>query len=209
VICDLLGKIGISRESIVVIVNKNDTDWNRADATRVAWTCIVAGVVNTSILDGGFNRWRRMNPPIISETVLKQFAPYNCQADRSTLILKKDVAQNIGHSILLDTRLPEDYFGISQSKGHIPSALNLPAPWAYYPDGKFRDVEFLKAMVTSMIGKNENAEIIEYCEVGGFASTWWFILHQVLGYKNVKIFDGSFQEWLLDSKAPVTSFRWD
>jgi len=206
---DLLGNLGISSDSLVVVVNKTDTDWNRSDATRVAWTCIISGIMNASVLDGGYNLWMKTGKPVTTDFSRPISKPYNGVADRSSLVLKPEVMNKVGRSILLDTRLPEDYFGAATDKGHIQSAVNLPAPWAFTPGGTFRDPDDLKAMALGVIGQNMRQEIILYCEVGGFASTWWFILSEVLQYPNVKLYDGSFQEWSIDPEAPVTLFRWN
>jgi thiosulfate/3-mercaptopyruvate sulfurtransferase len=206
---DLLGSLGITRESRVVVVNKTDTDWNRADATRVAWTCIVAGIPNASVLDGGYNRWLKLGKPVTADIAPPRTGTCNGIADRSSLILKPEVLKKIGSSILLDARLPGDYFGVTTEKGHIKSALNLPAPWAFNSDGTFRDRSDLKAMAVGTAGPDAQKEIILYCEVGGFASTWWFILSEVLDYPNVRLYDGSFQEWEKDPEAPVSTFRWN
>ena len=207
-ICDLLGNLGITKESIIVVVNKTDTDWDRADATRVAWTCIAAGIRNTSVLDGGYNRWLHLGKPTTKEIVARTPTQYNGAIDRSTLTTKAEVLEKIGQSIILDARTPEDYFGVANDGGHIRSALNLPAPWAFAVSGSFRDDSVLKAMAAGVIGEKTGTDINIYCGVGGFASTWWFILSEVLGYADVKIYDGSFQEWSADPNAPVTSFSW-
>jgi thiosulfate/3-mercaptopyruvate sulfurtransferase len=209
IIHDLLGNLGIGRESLVVVVNKTDTDWNRADATRVAWTCIVSGVSNASVLDGGYNRWLKLGKPVTADITLPDARTYNGISDQSSLITKSEVMRKIGHSIILDARLPEDYFGVSTGKGHIKSAVNLPAPWAYNTDGTFRNQSDLKAMASGTAGPDTKREIILYCEVGGFASTWWFILSEVLDYPNVRLYDGSFQEWERDPEAPISIFRWN
>ena len=205
---DLMGKLGISSDSLVVIVNKTDTDWNRADATRVAWTCIVSGIMNASILDGGYNLWLKLGKPVTTDFPRPIPKPYKGVTDRSSLILKSEVMNKIGRSILLDARLPEDYFGATSDKGHIQTAVNLPAPWAFTPGGTLRDLDDLKAMASGVIGQNVRQEIILYCEVGGFASTWWFILSEILEYPHVRLYDGSFQDWSGDPEAPVTLFRW-
>lgn len=206
---DLLGSIGISGTSIVVIVNKMDTSWDRSDASRVAWTCIVAGIENVTVLDGGHNRWAHLNHPVTAENTLPIHKSYDGVICRSTVTSKAEVLQQIGTSILIDARLPEDYFGVTANKGHIPTALSLPAPWAYTSDGLFQDLTMLQKMVSGLIGDKPEKEIVLYCEVGGFASTWWFILSEVLGYQNVKMYDGSFQEWSQDPDAPITKFHWD
>jgi len=205
---ELLGILGITADSTIVVVNKTDTDWNRADATRVAWSCIVSGIQNVSVLDGGYNRWLNRKLPVTVDIVPSVTIHYDGVID-PTVTIKTTVMDTIGKSAIIDARLPEDYFGLTKEKGHIKSALNLPAPWAYNTDGTFRDEADLKAMASGLISRDLQNEIIVYCEVGGFASTWWFILSEVLGYKNVKLYDGSFQEWSQDPDAPTTKFRWD
>ena len=112
-------------------------------------------------------------------------------------------------SLIVDARTPEDYFGITEESGHIPGARNLPVPWIYSDDGTLRSNAELKAMASGVVGEPSTEEIIVYCQVGGFASAAWFVFSEVLGYHNVRVYDGSFQQWLQDPKAPVTKFQWD
>jgi thiosulfate/3-mercaptopyruvate sulfurtransferase len=114
----------------------------------------------------------------------------------------------LGKSILLDNRKPEDYFGKTAKPGHIKSAVNLPTPWIFADDGAFVKEEDLQAMAAGVLGAKRRKEIIVYCGVGGFSSTWWFLLTQILGYPNVKLYDGSMEEWMKDSRAPVSTYTW-
>jgi thiosulfate/3-mercaptopyruvate sulfurtransferase len=205
---DLLGKSGIKSDSAVVVVNKFDSDFSRADATRVAWTCIVAGVKNAAVLDGGYERWMSGNKPVTTNQINPEMGEYSEPINRSLVALKSYVLGNIGKSVLVDNRTPEDYFGITSGPGHIKSAVNLPTPWAFTSDGRFRNKEDLERMANGVVGEDKSKEIIAYCGVGGYASTWWFLLTQLLGYHNVKLYDGSIQEWLEDPSAPVTAYRW-
>lgn len=206
---DLLRKLGLSVDSLVVVVNKTDTEWNRADATRVAWTCISAGIRNTSVLDGGFNRWLKLRMPVTTEASVPAPSVFNRPIDRSSLIQKEELMQKLQTSIIVDARTPEDYFGITAESGHIPGARNLPAPWIYGDDGTLRSEADLQAMANAVVGEPSAREIIAYCQVGGFASTAWFLFTQILGYQHVRVYDGSFQQWLQDPEAPVTKFQWD
>lgn len=206
---DLLGKLGISVDSLVVVVNKTDTEWNRADATRVAWTCISAGIRNTSVLDGGFNRWLKLHKPIATDVALPSPGTFDRPLDRSFVIGKEELKRKLRSSLIVDARTPEDYFGITDEGGHIPGARNLPAPWIYGDDGTLRSTDQLKAIAGGVVGEPSTKEIIVYCQVGGFASTVWFLFSEVLGYRDVRVYDGSFQQWLLDPQAPITKFRWD
>ena len=205
---DLIGKTGMETSSHVIVVNRTDTDFGRADATRVAWTCILAGIPNASVLDGGYGSWVRGKNTISTEAVHAKPGAYTGKIHRLLVVSKSGVLRKIGKAMLADARLPEDYFGIPSKPGHIKSAVNLPTPWVFAGDGTFREEDELRAMAAGVIGANRSKEVILYCGVGGYASTWWFVLTQILGYQNVKLYDGSMEEWLQDPSAPVDTFRW-
>jgi thiosulfate/3-mercaptopyruvate sulfurtransferase len=205
---DLLQKSGIDNSSIVVIVNKNDTDFNRADATRVAWTCMVAGIKNVAVLDGGINKWIKDKKAISTEDVAAQPALKTTAINRSLAASKNYVLGRIGKSVLLDARTVEDYFGITSKPGHIKSAVSLPVHWVFSDDGTYQKTEELRSMAAGVLGSDISKEVIVYCGVGGFASTWWFVLTQMLGYQDVKLYDGSMEEWTKDPQAPVSTYSW-
>ena len=205
---DILGKAGISLASLIVIVTRTETDFGRADATRVAWTCKVAGLENVAVLDGGFTKWARENRVISTDSTGVHALSYSGTMDRSSVASKAYVLNNIKKIIIADNRTPEDYFGISSKAGHIKGAVNLPTPWVFATDGTFRNIEELRSMAAGVLGTDYSKQIVVYCEVGGYASTWWFLLTQVLEYKNVKLYDGSFEEWSKDPKAPVQRYSW-
>jgi thiosulfate/3-mercaptopyruvate sulfurtransferase len=205
---DLVGTSGMEVASQVVVVNRNDTDFNRADAARVAWTLHIAGIDKTSILDGGYNRWVREKKTISTDAVTAKSGPYTGKMDRTSVALKSYVLNRLTKSVLADSRVPEDYFGISSPHGHIKNAVNLPTPWMFTNEGTLRKYEELEAMAFGVLGTHKSKEVILYCGVGGYASSWWFVLTRVLGYRNVKVYDGSMEEWLKDSAAPITSYSW-
>jgi thiosulfate/3-mercaptopyruvate sulfurtransferase len=205
---DILGKAGISLTSLIVIVTRTETDFGRADATRVAWTCKVAGLENVAVLDGGFSKWARENRAISTDSAEVRALTYSGTTDHSSVASKAHVLNKMKGIVIVDNRTPEDYFGISSKSGHIKGAVNLPTPWAFVPDGTFRNKEELRSMAAGVLGRDNSKQIVVYCGVGGYASTWWFLLTQVLEYKNVKLYDGSFEEWSKDPKAPVQNYSW-
>jgi thiosulfate/3-mercaptopyruvate sulfurtransferase len=205
---ELLGKSGISPASIAVVVTRTETDFSRADATRVAWTCIVAGVKNVAVLDGGFNKWAKENRTVSTEVTNAKPTIFAGAMDRSTLASKRYVLSKIGKSILVDARTPEDYFGVTSKPGHIKGAVNMPTPWVFSSDGTLIREEDLRSIAAGVLGTDKSKEVIVYCGVGGYASTWWFVLTQMLGYRNVKLYDGSMEEWLKDPSAPVSTYSW-
>jgi thiosulfate/3-mercaptopyruvate sulfurtransferase len=204
----LIGKAGLDADSFPVIVNRLDTDFSRADPTRVAWTCAVAGLSNVSVLDGGYNRWLRDIKSTSTEEAVPKPVVFTGKMNMALLASKEYVWKKIGKSTLVDARMPEDYFGITEKAGHIKSAVNLPTPWVFASDGIFRKPNDLRAMAEGVLGTNKTKEIIVYCGVGGYATTWWFLLTRVLDYLNVKVYDGSIEEWLKDAAAPVSAYTW-
>ena len=92
--------------------------------------------------------------------------------------------------------------------GHIESAVNLPAPWIFQQDGLLRSQGELESMANGVLGKNKTKEIITYCGVGIYASVWSYILTELLGYRDVKVYDGSMQEWVMDPAGPVAIYKW-
>ncbi|MDI6805281.1 MAG: rhodanese-like domain-containing protein [Candidatus Bathyarchaeia archaeon] len=113
------------------------------------------------------------------------------------------VADAIGKSTIVDARDPEVYNCLytepwCTEPGHIPTAVNLPTPslWNIGDDYiTYKDYRTLKGLAEVVVGKNKWKEVIVYCGVGGYASTAYFVLREVLGYVNVKVYDGSAQEW--------------
>jgi thiosulfate/3-mercaptopyruvate sulfurtransferase len=100
--------------------------------------------------------------------------------------------------LIVDNRDANIYSGeniepYAAKPGHIPTAKSLPAPLMWNPDGTFKSIDELKDLASAVVKKDD--KIILYCGVGGYASSWWFVLTQVLGYKDVKFYDGSAQEW--------------
>jgi thiosulfate/3-mercaptopyruvate sulfurtransferase len=205
---NLLGTSGINHSSTVVVVNRTETDFGRADATRAAWTCIIAGIENVAVLDGGYSKWVKENRAISIDASVPKPAAFSDTFNRSSVASKAYVLRKLGKSVIVDTRTPDDYFGISSTPGHIKGAVNLPAPWIFNSDGTFKKTEDLQAMAEGVIGAGRTKEIIVYCEVGGFSSAWWYLLNQVLGYQNVRVYDGSMEEWAKDPKAPISRFSW-
>ncbi len=208
VLREIIGKSGIDETSHVVIAGGIDTDFSRADATRVAWTCIVAGIPNASVLDGGHNRWLREIRTVSAESSERAPRKYTGRINDQMLANRKQVLAAIGRAAIVDARIPEEYFGAAAKFGHIKSAVNLPTPWVFLENGVYRKEEELRAMVSGVIGVNKSRDVIVYCGVGGYASTWWFLLTQLFGYRKVRVYDGSMEEWLKDPSSPVSTFSW-
>jgi thiosulfate/3-mercaptopyruvate sulfurtransferase len=212
-LADLVMSAGIDKATAVVVVGKADTTTDQVNATRVAWTLRYAGVAQVGVLDGGINKWSADKKPISTDVGKVEAAKGAVTPNRQFPASKADVAGKIGKAILVDTRLPEFFFGTAKipivaREGRIPQSVNLPSAWVFTKEGAFKTREDLEAMAAGVVGKDKSAEIITYCDTGRLGSGWWFVLSEVLGYRNVKMYDGSTQEWAADANAPMVKYTW-
>jgi thiosulfate/3-mercaptopyruvate sulfurtransferase len=211
-----IGDCGLTAESKVVIVGRlpvpPEPPYPLADPVRVAATLIYAGVRNAAVLAGGHAKWVAEGKKTTTEVPKVTPVPYSSAVDAGTWISTEYVKDRIGKAVFVDGRDPDAYFGASidpfaDMRGHIPTARSLPMIWVWEPDGTYRPVEFIEAMASGVIGADKDQEIICYCGAGGYASAWWFLLTQLFGYKNVKIYDGSMEAWV-DGGNPLVRYTW-
>ena len=221
-----IGNAGISADSHVVVVGRTVDPYAAyavADAARTAITLLYAGVKNVALLSGGYDKWaadgRKKSTVPVTPTAVTYTGPVN----KAMFVTKDYVEDKIGKSTIVEAREADIYYGIIQEPwtpraGHIPSAKNLPAPWFWYFEkdkrgaikfGAWKDVHVIKEMALVVLGEDASKEIIVYCGVGGYASPVWFALTQMVGYKNVKLYDGSMQEWSADPNAPVVKYKYE
>jgi thiosulfate/3-mercaptopyruvate sulfurtransferase len=209
---ETIGSCGITKDSLVVLAGTLGTlidppvpaPYGTAQVTRVADTLIYAGVKNVAILDGGYPKWIEENRPVTTEAQEVSAVTYQGSVNKGMFVSTEYVKEKIGEAIIIDARDAEVYSGeiiepFADKAGHIPTAKSLPAPWIWNDDSTltYKSVETLKQMASEVIGESKDSEIIIYCGVGGYASSWWYVLTQMLGYENVKFYDGSAQQWVL------------
>lgn len=211
---EMIGTAGIKKDSIVIVVNKAEHPYPLADAARVADVLLHDGIENVAILNGGQNKWLKESRPLSKDIERTRPVEYKAEKGKELFASKGYVLDRLGKSIVLDNRDPDAYFGTkteptARRAGHIPGARCLPAPWIWREDGTYKDTNELRMMVSGVAGEDKTQEIIVYCGVGGYASAWWFVLTQLLGYQNVKLYGGSAQEWTRDPAMPMTALRWD
>lgn len=198
-----LNAFGIKKGSKIVLVTSLPTEANPfslAAPTRVALTLAYAGIKNVAILDGGFETWASEGKPVttVAPAITPTVATYKSNPD---LFVTIDIVEKkIGKVILIDARDAAVYNGEvvepwASKPGHIPSAVSLPAPSLWNSDGTYKSDFEIRHIAKNVIGCAKNKDIIVYCGVGGYASTVWFALTKILNYQNVKVFDGSAQEW--------------
>lgn len=211
---NLIGGSGIDVASRVVLIGSTESDYERADCSRVGFTLIYGGVRNVAILDGGMEKWTEEGREVTEVPYTAPSVVYSGSFNKSIAVSKRYVAWHLwGSATIVDARVPGDFFGVnplefSEREGHIFRAVNLPTPWIFAADGTFRPVEDLGQMAYNVVGRNQYKRVIVYCGVGGYAASWWYMLSEVLGYNKVRMYDGSIQEWSKDPRAPMQKFSW-
>ena len=212
----VIGDPGICAHSQVVVVTTVEQPpappYSLSDATRVAATLIYAGVSSVAVLDGGHPKWEREGRRVTTEVPATVPVPYAAAVRRDMFVPTEYVEAQVGRATLVDGRVPDQYFGVTVDPfagkaGHIPTARCLPASWIWREDGTYRTGEELERIAVGVIGEDREQEIIAYCGVGGYASAWWFVLTEILGYKNVKIYDGAMEAWA--KEKVIACYRWE
>jgi thiosulfate/3-mercaptopyruvate sulfurtransferase len=200
-----IGNAGITGDSFVVVVGRTAdpmAPYAIADAARVAITLLYAGVEKVAILDGGYDKWAKEGKPTSTEIVKPTAVTYTGAENKAMFVPKEYVKEKIGKCTLVDARDPDNYFGLRQAPwekraGHIPGAKSLPSPWFWTFEkdkngvltyGTYKNVDEAKEIAFTVLGENTSEEIIVYCGIGGYASALYYVLTQVIGYKNVKVF---------------------
>jgi thiosulfate/3-mercaptopyruvate sulfurtransferase len=210
---DLITYAGINEDSYVVVVGSSSNLTELVNTTRVAWTLNYAGVEKVAVLDGGFEKWQKDGKVVTTEVKKSSPGNFKIKINEQIYADKEAVKKAIGKEVLLDTRLPEFFFGVSKldfvvRAGHIASAKNLPTAWIYTKENTFKSKEDLELIAKGVIGEELDKSIIFYCDTGRLASGWWFVLSKVLGYKSVKLYDGSSEEWAKDTTLPMIKYSW-
>lgn len=206
-LAEVIGNAGIDKDSIVVIVGKTDKVPDQFDMTRVAWTLKYLGVPNVAILNGGQNQWVKENKPLSQDMVRAKAKSFKVSITDKLYLNKAYVMDQLGKATIIDTRAPaffeaKEKLPFVPKLGRIKGAVNLPVGQLYTPEGLYKDKSALAALAQKAAGNDLSKEIIVYCDTGKTCTGWALIMTDMLGYQNVKAYDGSSMEWLADPAAP-------
>ena len=205
---DVIGGAGIDKDSLVVVVGKTEKLPEQFDMTRVVWTLKYVGVPNAAILNGGQNQWDKEKKPLSQDLVKAKAKTFKAAVNSTLFVDKAFVLEKVGKTVIIDTRGPAFYEGKEKlpfvaKLGRIKGAVNLPVGQLYTPEGLYKDKATLAGLAEKAAGKDLNKEFILYCDTGKTATSWAFIMTEMLGYKDVKVYDGSSMDWMADPNAPA------
>ncbi|HUQ63484.1 MAG TPA: sulfurtransferase [Acidimicrobiales bacterium] len=209
----LMSKHGISRDHTVVFYGDNFNWW----AAYALWVFSLFGHPDVRLLNGGRAKWLEEGRPTTTDIPSRPSAEYPVIERNDTPIraYRDDVKDHIAsQGRLVDVRSPGEYSGEllhmpdypqegALRGGHIPGAASVPWKRAANDDGTFKSADDLRAIYAKEVGLSESDDVVVYCRIGERSSHTWFVLQNLLGYPNVRNYDGSWTEWGNLVKAPI------
>ena len=200
----LLGARGIANDTCVVLYG----DKNNWFAAYAYWYLKLFGHEDVRLLDGGRQKWIEEGRDLTFELPSPVVVPYEArERDESIRVRRDAVLAGLGSDdiALVDVRSPQEYSGEliappgyeqegASRAGHIPGAQSIPWATAVRDDGTFRSLDELQDIYAAK-GVTPDREIHAYCRIGERSAHTWFVLRELLGYENVKNYDGSWTEW--------------
>lgn len=200
----VIQSVGLNVGDSIVIVSKGFSSSDMTSATRLYWSLKYFGQDDMAILDGGMAQWLKEGGEVTSSADKPKKGNWVATAERKEILATSDdIRQAIKdkNAQLVDTRPISQYLGTYRksyvySDGHIPGAKNLPDELLTGPRGKakFTSVEKLQKL-SDALGIDSKASMITYCNSGNLATGSWFLYGEVMGNKNVKMYDGSLHQW--------------
>jgi thiosulfate/3-mercaptopyruvate sulfurtransferase len=208
---ELLGRNGIDNKTSIVLYGDNN-NWFAAWAF---WQLKIYGHEDIRIMDGGRKKWLAEGRPLSTDKPSLPHTNYKASGpDLSLRAFLPEVQKAMQNKSagLVDVRSPQEFTGeilappglpeTCQRGGHIPGAKSIPWAKACNDDGTFKSYDELKALYGGA-GITGDKPVIAYCRIGERSSHTWFVLKYLLGFNDVKNYDGSWTEWGNLVGAPV------
>jgi thiosulfate/3-mercaptopyruvate sulfurtransferase len=202
---ELLARSGVGPDATVVLYGGN----NNWFATYAYWLLRYLGFDRVKLMDGGRKKWELEARELVTDVPSPSPAEPGALAPvrHELRAFRDEVLAHIGQNgnALVDVRSPAEYAGelvapphlpqeAAQVPGHIPTAANVPWASAAREDGSFKSDEELTALYGN-VGVTPDKDVIAYCRIGERSSHTWFVLHELLGYEQVRNYDGSWTEY--------------
>jgi len=209
----LMREKGISRDQTVVFYGDNFNWW----AAYALWVFTLFGHPDVRLMDGGRKKWVAEGRDLTTDIPDREPGDYP-EVGRNDAPIRAFRDEVLSHmeagGRLVDVRSPQEFSGEllhmpdypqegTLRGGHIPGASSVPWKRAANEDGTFRSVDELRAIYQDELGMTPDDEVVAYCRIGERSSHTWFVLSHLLGFENVRNYDGSWTEWGNLVRAPI------
>ena len=211
----LLRKLGITDDTLVVFYGDKNNWW----AAYAFWVFHLFGFRNARLLDGGRMKWEIEGRALVTDKIAVVPSAF-VAAERDDARIRAFLPDVLAHSRasgqLVDVRSPAEYTGEklhmpeypqegAMRGGHVPGARSVPWARAANADGTFRSADELRAIYETEQSLNPQQPTITYCRIGERSSHTWFALTYLLGYQDVKNYDGSWTEYGNAVRTPIVT----
>ncbi|MBK0331692.1 sulfurtransferase [Brachybacterium sp. MASK1Z-5] len=209
----LMSRAGITSDTTVVVYGDKSNWW----AAYALWVFELFGHADVRLLDGGRVLWQSEGRELTREVPQPAATEYPVleRHDEASRAFRDDVLAFLGGQ-LVDVRSPQEYTGErlhmpdfpqegAVRGGHIPGASSVPWAKAAREDGRFRPRAELESVYLQEQGLDPAAPVIAYCRIGERSSHSWFALKYLLGFADVKNYDGSWTEWGNSVRVPIVT----
>lgn len=210
---EICSRSGISPDTTVVFYGDKSNWW----ACYAFWAFKLFGHADCRIMNGGRKLWIDQNRPLTRDVPSYPRTDYKVGAgqEEKIRIFRDDVLAHVKAGLpLLDVRSPKEFTGErlhmedypqegSLRGGHIPGAKSVPWSRAVNEDGTFKSLEELRAIYEKEVGLKPDDNVVAYCRIGERSSLTWFVLTYLMGYEQVRNYDGSWCEWGNLVRAPI------
>ncbi|TRX72490.1 sulfurtransferase [Carboxylicivirga sp. M1479] len=197
-LCKVMGAHGVDfNKEIVLYCNKG------SNAGRMYWIMKMMGASNVRLLDGNLDAWKAARKPVTRTPKMPKKTTVTAKLNRSSYLTMNDVKtkKSNGNVVLVDARADNYFNGTDpKSKGHIEGAISINSDLMRDDKGLIKTADDLNKLFASK-GVTKDKEVILYCQTSTRAGLLYTIMTTKLGYTNVKVYDGAYNEWVTANKV--------
>ena len=202
-----LQSLGINNDSDVVVYSNPFDDWG--DEGRMYWMLKYLGHSSVRVLDGGWAKWVADQRPYHHDLVRRQPGNFQASPHAERIVMKDELKKVVKRAhfetAIVDARSVEEYAGKEVDGlprgGHIPTAINIPWNGFLAPDGTVKELGAVRKIFEDH-GLREDQEVVTYC-LGGVRAAWVYFLLDLVGFKKIRNYPGSWWEWSRDFAVPA------
>lgn len=206
--------LGINTNSNIILYGHLTAPKELLRCSYIYWAMKSHGVQNVAIMEGGLEQWKAEKRFVAHDDPRSVDGNFTVKLIPNSIVDLSYVKQNIGQIAMIDGRMSENYFGVVPSigverLGHIMQSMSYPWMYSVGSDLKVKSAEGLRKIFGDGFDLRPSQEILLYCTDGLESSFNYFVMSGILGYTNVRLYDGSMREWGNRQDTPMIQYKWE